>query len=222
MSPSRDRLDLLGEQPGEIMLQSPPMLPKSGSGGLVQLMMFLPMMLGMGAMSFVYIGRDGGVMTWIFGALFVTAMGGMVVMSLGRGGMAKKAQINEERRDYQRYLAGLRSKVRAVADEQRAALIAQQPDPADLWAYVETGQYWDRRRGDRHFALVRAATGPQPLATPLRAPQTVPLEDLDPVSSTNLKYFIRTYSTVEGLPVSLSLRSYAATTLSGRRRTCSG
>ncbi|QYN16930.1 type VII secretion protein EccCa [Amycolatopsis sp. DSM 110486] len=217
MSPSVDRLDLLGEQPGEIMLQSPPMLPKSGSGGLVQLMMFLPMMLGMGAMSFVYIGRDGGVMTWIFGALFVTAMGGMVVMSLGRGGMAKKAQINEERRDYQRYLAGLRTKVRAVADEQRAALIAQQPDPADLWAYVETGQYWDRRRGDRHFALVRAATGPQPLATPLRAPQTVPLEDLDPVSSTNLKYFIRTYSTVEGLPVSVSLRSYAATTLSGRR-----
>ncbi|WP_326569550.1 type VII secretion protein EccCa [Amycolatopsis rhabdoformis] len=217
MSPSRDRLDLLGEQPGEIMLQSPPMLPKSGSGGLVQLMMFLPMMLGMGAMSFVYIGRDGGVMTWIFGALFVTAMGGMVVMSLGRGGMAKKAQINAERRDYQRYLAGLRTKVRAVADGQRAALIAQQPDPADLWAYVETGQYWDRRRSDRHFALVRAATGPQPLATPLRAPQTVPLEDLDPVSSTNLKYFIRTYSTVEGLPVSLSLRSYAATTLSGRR-----
>lgn len=217
MSPTRDRLDLLGEQPGEIMLQSPPMLPKSGSGGLMQLMMFLPMMLGMGAMSFVYIGRDGGVMTWIFGALFITAMGGMVVMSLGRGGMAKKAQINEERRDYQRYLAGLRTRVRTIADMQRATLIAQQPDPADLWAYVETGQHWDRRRSDRHFALVRAATGPQPLAAPLRAPQTVPLEDLDPVSSTNLKHFIRTYSTVEGLPVSLQLRSYAAATLSGRR-----
>ncbi|MDT8914359.1 type VII secretion protein EccCa [Amycolatopsis sp. PS_44_ISF1] len=217
MSPSRDRLDLLGEQPGEIMLQSPPMLPKSGSGGLMQLMMFLPMMLGMGAMSFVYIGRDGGVMTWIFGALFITAMGGMVVMSLGRGGMAKKAQINEERRDYQRYLAGLRTRVRTIADSQRATLISQQPDPVDLWAYVETGQHWDRRRGDRHFALVRAATGPQPLAAPLRAPQTVPLEDLDPVSSTNLKHFIRTYSTVEGLPVSLQLRSYAAVTLSGRR-----
>ncbi|MGH9061409.1 MAG: type VII secretion protein EccC, partial [Acidimicrobiales bacterium] len=107
--------------------------------------------------------------------------------------------------------------VRTIADSQRATLIAQQPDPADLWAYVETGQHWDRRRSDRHFALVRAATGPQPLAAPLRAPQTVPLEDLDPVSSTNLKHFIRTYSTVEGLPVSLQLRSYAAATLSGRR-----
>lgn len=217
MSSPRDRLGLLGEQPGEIMLQSPPMLPKSGSGGVMQLMMFLPMMLGMGAMSFVYIGRDGGVMTWIFGALFVTAMGGMIVMSLGRGGMAKKAQINEERRDYQRYLAGLRTRVRAVADSQRATLIAQQPDPADLWAYVETDQHWDRRRGDRSFAMVRAATGPQPLATPLRAPQIAPLEELDPVSSTNLKHFIQTFSTVEGLPVSVSLRSYAAATLSGRR-----
>src|ERR1700712_909339 len=92
MSLSRDRLPMLGEQPGEIVLQSPPMLPKGSSGGMMQLMMFLPMMLGMGAMSFVYIGRDGGVMTWIFGALFITAMGGMVLMSLGRGGAGKQAQ----------------------------------------------------------------------------------------------------------------------------------
>ncbi|MFD9965823.1 type VII secretion protein EccCa [Amycolatopsis sp. NPDC058986] len=217
MNPSRDRLDVLGDLPGEIVLQSPPLLPKSGSGGLMQLMMFLPMMLGMGAMSFVYIGRDGGVMTWIFGALFVTAMGGMVVMSLGRGGMAKKAQINDERRDYQRYLAGLRGQVRDIADAQRATLTAAQPDPADLWAYVETGKLWDRRREAAHFAQVRAGTGPQRLATPLKAPQTVPLEDLDPVSSTSLKHFIRTYSTVDGLPVAVSLRSFAAVSLSGRR-----
>ncbi|MFC4085724.1 type VII secretion protein EccC, partial [Amycolatopsis samaneae] len=217
MNPSRDRLDVLGDLPGEIVLQSPPLLPKSGSGGLMQLMMFLPMMLGMGAMSFVYIGRDGGVMTWIFGALFVTAMGGMVVMSLGRGGMAKKAQINDERRDYQRYLTGLRGQVRDIADAQRATLVAAQPAPADLWAYVETGRLWDRRRGDGHFGQVRAGTGPQRLATPLKAPQTVPLEDLDPVSSTSLKHFIRTYSTVDGLPVAVSLRSFAAVSLSGRR-----
>jgi S-DNA-T family DNA segregation ATPase FtsK/SpoIIIE len=217
MSLSRDRLPTLGEQPGEIVLQSPPMLPKGSSGGMMQLMMFLPMMLGMGAMSFVYIGRDGGVMTWIFGALFITAMGGMVLMSLGRGGAAKKAQVNEERRDYQRYLAGLRGQVRDIADNQRADMIALQPDPADLWAYIEAGKLWDRRRGDGHFGQIRAGTGPQRLITPLRAPQTVPLEDLDPVSSTSLKYFIRTYSTVDGLPVAVSLRSFSAVFLSGRR-----
>ncbi|HEV7973677.1 type VII secretion protein EccCa [Amycolatopsis sp.] len=217
MSLSRDRLPMLGEQPSEIVLQSPPMLPKGSSGGMMQLMMFLPMMLGMGAMSFVYIGRDGGVMTWIFGALFITAMGGMVLMSLGRGGAAKKAQVNEERRDYQRYLAGLRGQVRDIADDQRATMISLQPDPADLWAYVEASKIWDRRRGDPHFAQIRAGTGPQRLITPLKAPQTVPLEDLDPVSSTSLKYFIRTYSTVDGLPVAISLRSFSSVFLSGRR-----
>ncbi|WP_410660708.1 type VII secretion protein EccCa [Amycolatopsis sp. lyj-112] len=217
MSATRDRLPALGEQPGEIVLQSPPMLPKGSSGGAMQLLMFMPMMLGMGAMSFVYIGRDGGVMTYIFGALFLTAMVGMVVMSLGRGGAAKKAQINEERRDYQRYLTGLRGQVRDIADSQRAAMAALQPDPADLWAYVESGKLWDRRRSDSQFAQVRVGTGPQRLATPLKAPQTVPLEDLDPVCSTNLKHFIRTYSTVDGLPVAVSLRSFAQLSLSGRR-----
>ncbi|MFI6032057.1 type VII secretion protein EccCa [Amycolatopsis magusensis] len=217
MTLARDRLPLSGEQPSEIVLQSPPMLPKGGSGGALQLMLFLPMMLGMGAMSFVYIGRDGGAMTWVFGALFITAMGGMIVMSLARGGQQKKAQINEERRDYQRYLAGLRGQVRDIADNQRSAMISLQPEPADLWAYVTSGRLWDRRRLDGHFGQVRVGTGPQRLMTPLKAPQTVPLEDLDPVSSTSLRHFIRAYSTVNGLPVAISLRSFATVALSGRR-----
>jgi S-DNA-T family DNA segregation ATPase FtsK/SpoIIIE len=217
MSLTRDRLPSLGEPPSEIVLQSPPMLPKSSSGGLMHLMMMLPMMLGMGAMSFVYIGRDGGVMTYIFGALFLGSMGGMVVMSLGKGGMAKKAAVNEERRDYQRYLSGLRGQVRDIADEQRAAMTSAQPDPADLWAYIEARRLWDRRRHDTQFVQIRVGTGPQRLVTPLKAPQTVPLEDLDPVSSTSLRHFIRTYSTVDGLPVAISLRSFATVTFSGRR-----
>src|SRR5262245_11491554 len=99
----------------EIILQSPPMLPRGGGQGALQMMFMLPMMLGMGAMSFVYIGRSGGASTWIFGALFASSMIGMLVMSLSRGGASKKAQINDERRDYLRYLSGLRNQVRQVA-----------------------------------------------------------------------------------------------------------
>ncbi len=51
----------------------------------------------------------------------------------------------------------------------------------------------------------------------MRAPQTAPLEDLDPVSSTALRHFIRTYSTVPDLPVAVSLRSFALLDLSGAR-----
>src|ERR1051326_5181 len=99
----RQRRAGVPEQPrGEIILQPPPALPRGSGQGPLQMMFMLPMMLGMGAMSFVYIGRSGGAMTWIFGALYVSAMAGMLVMSLSRGGAAKKAQINDERRDYQR------------------------------------------------------------------------------------------------------------------------
>ena len=202
---------------GEINLQSPPVLPKGGGQGATQLMFMLPMMLGMGAMSFVYIGRSGGPMTYIFGALFASTMVGMIVMSLSRGSAQKRAQINDERRDYQRYLTGLRGQVREAADAQRARLADTHPEPSELWSFVAGTRLWERRRLDADFGQLRIGLGPQRLATPLRAPQTVPLEDLDPVSSTALRHFIRTYSTVDDLPVALSLRSLSHIELSGER-----
>ena len=214
----RERRAAVPETPtGEILLQSPPLLPKGSNSGAMQMLFFLPMMLGMGAMSFIYIGRSGGAMTYIFGALFASSMLGMIIMSLAKGGTAKKAQINEERRDYQRYLSGLRQQVRDVAEEQRATLIAAQPDPEDLWAVIERGRLWERRRYDPDFGRVRIGAGPQRLATPLRAPQTAPLEDLDPVSSTALRHFIRAYATVSDLPVAVSLRSFSNLDVSGER-----
>ncbi len=163
----RERRAAVPDTPtGEILLQSPPLLPKGSNSGAMQMLFFLPMMLGMGAMSFIYIGRSGGAMTYIFGALFASSMLGMIIMSLARGGTAKKAQINEERRDYQRYLSGLRQQVREVAEEQRATLLAAQPEPADLWAVIERGRPWERRRYDPDFG--RARVGARP-ATPRHA-----------------------------------------------------
>ncbi|BCJ33625.1 type VII secretion protein EccC [Actinocatenispora thailandica] len=211
------RVALPAPPTGEIGLQSPPVLPRGSGQGGMQLLFMLPMMLGMGAMSFVYIGRSGGVMTYLFGALYAGAMIGMLVMSFSRGGMAKKAQINNERRDYLRYLAGLRGQVHKVATAQTAAALAGAPDPADLWTIVDTERLWERGRDDADFCRVRIGTGPQRLATPLRAPQTAPLEDLDPLCSTSLRHFIRAYATVPGLPVAISLRAFHSVLLSGDR-----
>ncbi|MGO1052372.1 type VII secretion protein EccCa [Crossiella sp. CA198] len=202
---------------GEITLQSPPMLAKGGNQGMMGLLFMLPMMLGMGAMSFVYIGRGGGVMTYVFGGLFVVVMIGMIVMSLAQGRSQNKAKINEERRDYQQYLANLRKQVREVAGAQRAYLVEAHPEPGDLWTFAAGDRLWERRRSEPEFGQLRAGRGPQRLATPLRAPQTVPLEELDPVSSTSLRHFIRAYSTVPDLPVSVSLRSFARIGISGQR-----
>ncbi|TDP95045.1 type VII secretion protein EccCa [Labedaea rhizosphaerae] len=204
---------------GELMLESPPVTAK-GSGGMQSMMPMLfmiPMMLGMGGMSFVYIGRSGGVMTYLFGGLFLVVMVGMVLMMLVGGRHASKAKINEERRDYQRYLAGLRKQVHDTATQQRSALVFDQPEPHDLWTYVHTGRLFERRRSDQDFGQLRVGVGPQRLATPLRMPQTAPLEDLDPVSSTALRHFIRAYSTVPDLPVAISLRAFAFIDVSGPR-----
>jgi len=207
-------------QPGdqryaEVALQAPPALPRGSGGGATQLLFMLPMMLGMGAMSFVYIGRSGGAMTLVFGALFVVVMVGMVVMTLSRGGAAKKAQINDERRDYLRYLAGLRAALRQAAHEQRADALHALPGPVDLWLFAGTARMWERRPGEADFARVRVGLGPQRLRTALRAPQTAPLEDLDPVASTSLRHFIRAHATVADLPVAVSLRAFARVTVTG-------
>ncbi len=206
-----------GSPSGEIQLQAPPVLAKGSGAGLNQLMFMLPMMLGMGAMSFYSMGSKGGAMTYVFGALYGSTMIGMILMSVTRGSAQKKAQINNERRDYHRYLSALRGQVRDVAAAQRATLVITRPEPADLWMRVAQGRAWERRRTDDDFGHARVGRGPQRLATPLRAPQTAPLEDLDPVSSASLRQFIRTYMTVPDLPVALSLKAFASVSVTGER-----
>src|SRR5262245_28131891 len=200
---------------GEITLESPPGLVKGNAQAMMHMLFMVPMMLGMGGMSFVYIGRNGGVMTYVFGGLFALVMIGMITMALAGGRHATKAKINEERRDYQRYLSGLRKQVYDVAERQRGALGFGQPEPADLWTFA--GAPWERRRSAPGFGQVRVGSGPQRLASPLRPPQTAPLEDLDPVSATSLRHFIRAYSTVPTLPVAISLRAFAKIGVSGPR-----
>jgi len=143
----------------EIQLQAPPVLAKGSGQGLNQLMFMLPMMIGMGAMSFYSMGSKGGAMTYVFAALYGSTMIGMILMSLTRGGAQKKAQINNERRDYHRYLSGLRQQVRDVAAAQRTALSIARPEPTDLWLWVAQGRHWERRRSDDDFGHARWAGG---------------------------------------------------------------
>ncbi len=153
----------------------------------------------------------------VFGGLFAASFLGMIAMSLTRGGTAKKAAINDERRDYQRYLTSVRKQVRRHGAVQRAALVFANPTPEGLSSVAISPRLWERRRADPDFGHVLVGLGPQRLASPLRAPQTAPLEDLDPVSSTTLRAFIRTNSTVPDLPVLVAIRSYPRVRIAGGR-----
>ena len=208
----------------EIVLQPPPQLPKPGGGqGMQQLVYVLLPMVGMGGMSALYLGRGGnGALTWIVVGVSALGLVGMVVLTLLRGGAQKKTQINDERRDYLRYLNTLRGKVRDVAQRQTGEARTRLPAPEDLWAVIGTERMWRRRIGDANFARVRVASGPQLLETPLRVPETAPLEDLDPVSSAALRRFIRAHATVPELPVAVSLRAFDRIVLTGDRATALG
>ncbi|NHC44040.1 type VII secretion protein EccCa [Motilibacter aurantiacus] len=201
---------------GDVPLAAPPQV-STVRQGLGQLMLVLPMVAGAGAMAFMYAGRGGGALTYIVGAMFGISMLGMVAVTIGRPQAGKRAELDAERRDYLRYLAQVRRRARETAQRQRTALGWRHPEPAALWAVAGGTRLWERRPGDEDFAVARIGTGTQRLATPLVPAETAPYEDLEPLSASALRRFVRAHSTVPDLPLSLSLRAFARVDLLGDR-----
>ena len=200
---------------GELLLQAPPTMPERGSAGAANLLFYLPMVLGAGAMGFLYIGLGGGAVTYIVGGMFALSMLGMGAGQMGRMALDRGQRLDGERRDYLRYLAQIRRRAAAAASRQRAAQGWNHPEPDALWSLAMTSRRWERRPGDQDFAVVRIATGPQRLAVRLVAPETGPLEDLDLVAAPALRGLIRTHSDVPALPIAVALRTYSRVSLGG-------
>ena len=137
-----------------------------------------PAVMLLGSVGFVALGpRDPS--SLMFGGMFALSTVGMLLVGGGgRSAGQRQAAVDEERRDYLRYLAATRRRVRTVATEQRAALEHVHPDPAAWPAVLASGRLWERRGTDPDFGVLRAGTGPQRLATTLVAPQTGPVEGL--------------------------------------------
>ena len=211
---------------GEIQLRPPPELAPARRD-LTQLLFVLPMLGGGGAMAALYAGRgssmmNGGPLMYLTGGLFGLSLLSTVVLGFVRGSRSGQADPDNERRDYLRYLAQVRSEVHEVAARQRAALTWRHPAPGALWAVVMSGRARERRPGDADFAVARAGLGTQRLATPLVPPQTAPVEDLEPLTATTLRRFVRAHATVPGLPVAVSLRHFSRVVVIGGRPAAAG
>ncbi|MGY0233292.1 type VII secretion protein EccCa [Longispora urticae] len=204
---------------GELLLESPPDLPEPTPKGLGQILMILPMLAGMGAMMFMYAGRGGGnsAMPWITGGLFGISMLGMGMSQFTSGSGEKKAELNHARRDYMRYLTQMRKRARKASSQQREALQWRQPEPDSLWSIAASSRRWERRAPDNDFGETRVAVGPQKLAIQLITPETKPVEDLEPMSAIALRRFVRTHSTVNDVPMALSIRSFSRLVFRGER-----
>ncbi|CAM5601650.1 Type VII secretion protein EccCa OS=Streptomyces alboniger OX=132473 GN=eccCa PE=4 SV=1 [Streptomyces alboniger] len=69
---------------------------------------------------------------------------------------------------------------------------------------------------------MRVGLGPQALATPLIPPQTAPVDELEPLTTGAMQRFLATHSTLEDLPMAVSLRAFYHVTISGEPRTVRG
>ena len=199
--------------PGEdVRLESPPELPRGDGGPWWQAL--LPMLATAGSAAFFFMPGSQMIMK-VMGGVMVASTVAMAVAQLNsrRGG---GGDLEDERRDYLKYLNQLRRQVRRTATLQRDAQLYLHPAPDQLWSVVAEGsRLWERRPGDADFGQTRLGTGPQQLATPLVAPQTAPLDELEPLTAEAMRSFLATHGTLPELPLAVSLRAFYHLTVSG-------
>lgn len=204
---------------GDMLFESPPEIPEAQGGkAWTRLVMMLPMLAGVGAMGLFFgIGGSGGQSTLrlVASGMMGVSMVGMMVGQMGRQGNDTAQALDGDRRDYYRYLEQMRRRVRRAADQQRRSVTWRHPDPGALWSIAAGPRMWERRPDDDDFASVRVATGPQRIGIRLVPPQSKPIEDLDPLTASALRRFIRTHQHVPDLPIALALRSFDEVRLAG-------
>lgn len=185
-------------------------------------MQLLPM-LGMGGSVVFFFNPQAQPFMKIMGMVMVASTIAMGVAMLVRYRRGNQGQLADIRRDYLRYLSQTRHRAMDTAKAQRDAQYYLHPSPEQLWALVAEGsRVWERRTGDEDFGQVRVGLGPQGLATPLIAPQTAPVDELEPLTAGAMQRFLTTHSTLEGLPMAVSLRAFYHVTISGEPGTVRG
>ncbi|MFE6161746.1 type VII secretion protein EccCa [Streptomyces sp. NPDC056486] len=197
----------------EIVLQPPPELPRGQQEGAM--MQLLPM-LGMGGSVVFFFMPSSHPFMKIMGMVMVASTVAMSVAMLIRHRRGTQGQLADMRRDYLRYLKQTRRQALDTARAQRDAQYYLHPSPEQLWALVAEGsRVWERRTGDEDFGQVRVGLGPQSLATPLVPPETAPVDELEPLTAGAMQRFLAAHSTLEDLPMAVSLRAFYHVTVSG-------
>ncbi|MFJ8046336.1 type VII secretion protein EccCa [Kitasatospora sp. NPDC096147] len=207
--PARAYPPAVPDEPVELV--PPPELPRGG--GEDWMMSLLPL-LGMGG-SAAFLFNGQGPMK-MMGVLMVASTAAMAVAQIVKARKGGSAGTADERRDYLKYLQQMRRQVRRTADRQRGAQLFLHPEPDQLWSIVTEGRrLWERRPSDPDFAQIRLGQGPQQLNTPLKAPETAPLEELEPLSAAAMKDFLTSHGTLQDLPLAVSLRAFYHITVCG-------
>lgn len=204
----------------ELRLEAPPELSRGQREGMA--MQLLPM-LGMGSSVVFFFMPNSAPFMKIMGAMMLVSTVAMVIAQVARARKDSQGEAVEGRRDYLKYLANARRKVQRTARAQRDTQFYLHPSPDQLWSLVAEGsRLWERRIGDDDFGQVRIGLGPQELWTPLVAPETAPVDELEPLSAGAMQQFLAVHGTLDDLPMAVSLRAFYHMTVSGEQESVLG
>lgn len=200
---------------GEVELQEPPVMAEPAALDFRSAAMFLPMGIGTAAMVLMFAVGNRSPMMFMMAGVMGVAMMSMGLSQIGRSTAERKRKMRSERRDFLRYTAQLREEARRNADRQRRAVVWNNPDPSWLWSMVDSSRLWERRANNEDFARARIGLGAQAAAITYVAPNTKPIEDLEPLSAISLRRFQEAYATVTGVPIAIGLRSFTSVEFAG-------
>ncbi|MDY6996703.1 MAG: type VII secretion protein EccCa [Actinomycetota bacterium] len=146
-----------------------------------------------------------------------------MVASGGSGGK-KVPEINADRKEYLRYLAGLRTRVTSSAAAQVTFFTYHAPHPDDLLSVIGTHRQWSRAANAEFYAAARIGIGSEvavdrllkpAVGGDLAGPAGAPQAHLEPVSHMWVTKFLRTHGLIHDCPKLVQLRSFPTVAIGG-------
>ena len=201
---------------GRVVIEAPPEPPVPAPVSPLARLMPVAMIVAMGGMTALYLtSTDTATRSPMF--LFFPAM--MLVSLIGtlaygaRGGAGRTGELGAQRADYLRYLEALDTSLAESADQQHLDLHTAHPDPASLWLLAGRGRMWERGEEHPDFLVARIGVGSRPSAVEVVAPDLGSHADADPVTVEALRRLVTNRAVVDGVPLTVTLRSSPHVTL---------
>jgi DNA segregation ATPase FtsK/SpoIIIE, S-DNA-T family len=199
-----------------LAVERPPELPKSAPANPMTRLLPIAMVVATVGMMALYVRSGAGIARNPAYLLFPLMMLASALGSLAYGARGTgRAELDESRRDYLRYLDEVDDTAARAADAQHRSSCWNHPEPRTLWTLVGTARMWERGPGDPDFGHVRVGIGEQPLCPPLLAPELPAAEKLDPVTADALHRVLSQRSTVAQMPVTVDLMANAVVVVGG-------
>ncbi|WP_069164522.1 type VII secretion protein EccCa [Nocardia altamirensis] len=198
----------------QVVVEAPVELPKAVPTPKWRILMPVVVIVGMAGMM-LFMFRSGGFnpMMVLFPLLMLGGLGPMLAGNVSGG--KRTGELNEDRKEFLQGLGRSRGVLHDCARSQYDAAAHHNPAPAQLVRFVGTDRMWERTPGGKHaetWGEARIARGRTALDAAPAAPESAPVSGghVDPLTAVMVAKFIRTHSTLAGMPIRASFTGQPA------------